>query len=130
MYSFSFCGLISKRNTGRHEVVNLTPCKMLRCSKISEFTDVIYPCEVDIKDTTESSISASYLDCYLNIDNAKLITRLYDKRDDFNFPIVHFHFMNSNIPSARAYGVYVSQLVRYARACYNYEYFVYSGNKN
>ena len=86
--------------------------------KISEFIDV------DIKDTTESSISASYLDCYLNIDNGKLITRLFDKRDDFNFPIVNFQFMSSNIPSAPAYGVYVSQLVRCARACCNYEDFV------
>ena len=99
----------------------------LNNSKISEFIDVIYPCELDIKDTTESSISASYLDCYLNIDDGKLITRLYDKRDDFNFPIVNFPFMSSNIPSAPAYGVYVSQLVRYARACYNYEDFVDRG---
>ena len=69
--------------------------------------DVIYPCELDIKDTTGSSIPNSYLDCYLNIDNGKLITRLYEKRDDFNFPIVNFPFMSSNIPSAHAYGVYV-----------------------
>ena len=87
-------------------------------------THVIYPCELNIKDTTESSISASYLDCYLNIWNG------YDKRDDFNFPIVNFRFMSSNeynyilFPSATAYGVYVSQLVRYARACCNYEDFV------
>ena len=60
-------------------------------------------------------ISASYLDCYLNIDNGKLITRLVVKRDDFNFPIVNFPFMSSNMPSAPAYGVYVSQLVRYAK---------------
>ena len=61
------------------------------------------------------------LNFYLNIDNGKLITRLYDKTDDFNFPIFNFPFMSSNIPSAPAYGVYVSQLVRYDRACYNYE---------
>ena len=35
----------------------------------------------------------------------------YDKRDDFNFLIVNFPFLNSNIPSAPAYGVYVSQLI-------------------
>ena len=83
-----------------------------------------------IKDTTESSISASYLDCYLNVDNGKLITRLYDKRDDFNFPIANFPFiniLNSNIPSAPAYVVYASQLVCYARACCNYEDFVDRG---
>ena len=54
----------------------------LNNSKISEFIGVIYPCKFDIKDTTESSISASYLDCYLSIDSGKLITRLYDKRPE------------------------------------------------
>jgi len=36
----------------------------------------------------------------------------YDKRDDFNFPIVNFPFMCSNIPAAPAYGVYISELIR------------------
>ena len=43
------------------------------------------------------------------------------KRDDFIFPIVNFPFLSNNIPSAPAYGVYVSQLIRYARACSNYQ---------
>ena len=74
-----------------------------------------------------SILVGSVLNFYLNIDNGKLITRLYDKRDDFNFPIVNFPFMSSNIPSAPAYGVYVSQLVRYDGACYIYEDFVNRG---
>jgi hypothetical protein len=46
-------------------------------------------------------------------------TRLYDKRDYFNFPIVNFSFICSKIPAASAYGVYISQLIRYSRACGN-----------
>ena len=49
------------------------------------------------------------------------------KRDDFNFPIVNFPFLSSNIPSAPAYGVYVSQLIRYARTCSNYQDFMERG---
>ena len=75
----------------------------------------------------EAAASSSYLDCYLYIDNGKLTTRLYDKRDDFNFPIVNFPFLGSNIPSAPAYGVYVSQLIRYARTCSNYQDFMERG---
>ena len=71
--------------------------------------------------------AASYLDCYLYIDTGKLTTRLYDKRDDFNVPIVIFPFLSSNIPSAPAYGVYVSQLICYARACLNYQDFLERG---
>ena len=64
---------------------------------------------------------SSYLDCYLYIDTGKLTTRLYDKRDDFNFPIVNFPLLSSNIPSVPTYGVYVSELFRYARGCSNYQ---------
>ena len=67
--------------------------------------------------------SSSYLDCYLYNDNENLTTRLYEKRDDFNFLIVNFPFLSSNIPSAPAYGVYVSQLIANAKACSKYQDF-------
>ena len=54
-----------------------------------------------------------------------LCTRLYDnKRDDFDFPIVNFPFLDSNIPASPAYGVFISQLIRYARACITYKDFL------
>ena len=80
-----------------------------------------------IKETTETAASSSYLDCYLYIDIWKLTTRLYGTRDDFNFPIVNFPFLSSNIPSAPAYCVYVSQLIRYARTCSNFQDFMERG---
>ena len=51
----------------------------------------------------------------------RIRTKLYDKRDDFNFPIVNFPFMCSNIPASPAYGVHISQLIRYSRACGSYQ---------
>ena len=99
----------------------------LNKSKISEFIDLICPCELEIKDMTVSSTSASHLDCYLCIDNGQLVTRLYDKRDNFNFPIVNFPFLSSSVPKlplVPAYRVYVSQLVHYASACCKYQEFV------
>ena len=76
----------------------------LKNTKFAEYLEFVYPRE--IKETTETAASSSYLDCYLYIDNGKLTTRLYDKRDDFNFPIVNFPFLSSNIPTAPAYGIY------------------------
>ena len=46
----------------------------------------------------------------------------YDKSDDFNFPIVNFPFICSKITAASAYGVYISQLIRYSRACGSYRW--------
>jgi hypothetical protein len=80
-----------------------------------------------MKDTTESDISASYLDIFLNIDsNGRLTTTLYDKVDDFNFATISFPFLCSNIPLSPAYdmyNIYISQLIQYARACSAYENF-------
>ena len=85
----------------------------------------MYPPELEIKDTTESNTSASYLDLLLSIGrDGQLRTSLYDKRDDFNFHITNFPLLSSNIPSSPAYGVFISQLIRYARACSSYERFI------
>ena len=85
----------------------------------------MYPPELEIKDTTESNTSASYLDLLLSIGrDGQLRTSFYDKRDDFNFHITNFPFLSSNIPSSPAYGVFISQLIRYARACSSYECFI------
>jgi hypothetical protein len=45
----------------------------------------------------------------------QLSTKIYDKRDDFNFKIINFPNVCRNIPASPAYGVYISQLIRYAR---------------
>ena len=73
-------------------------------------------------------MSASYLDIHLEIDSeGRLITKHYDKRDDLNFPIVNLPFICSNILATPAYGVYISQLIRYSRACSSYQDFLDRG---
>jgi hypothetical protein len=45
---------------------------------------LIYPDELEIKDTTESDILASYLDILIDMgSNGRLATTLYGKDDDF-----------------------------------------------
>ena len=69
-------------------------------------------------------MSASYLDIHLNIASVGQVrTKLYDKRADFNFPIVNFPFLCSNTPATPAYGVNISQLLPYWRACGSYQDF-------
>ena len=55
----------------------------------------IYPAELEVKDTTESTTSASYLDLLLSSGrNGQLHTSIYDKRDDFNFHITNVPFLS------------------------------------
>ena len=85
----------------------------------------MYPVELEIKDTTDSNTSASYLDLLLSIGrDGQLHTSVYDKRDDFKFHITNFPFLSSNTPTSPAYGVFISQLIRYARACSSYGCFI------
>jgi hypothetical protein len=51
----------------------------------------------------------------------------FTTRDDFNFPIVNIPFICSNIPAAPVYGVYISQMIRYSRACGSYQDFLDRG---
>ena len=98
-------------------ITSLCKIVVLNCI-LCNFHFRIYPIGLEIKKTTYTAMSPSYLD--LEIDSeAQLRTKLYNKRDDFdvNFPNVNFPFMCSNIPAVPAYGVYISELIRYCRAC-------------
>ena len=93
--------------------------------RFKEFISDIYPKELTISETTESTSIVSYLDLlFIGDKSNNITTKLYDKRDAFGFHIVNFPFMSSNIPSAPAYGVYASQIIRYARCCSNYSDFL------
>ena len=38
-----------------------------------------------------------------------------NKRDGFDFDIVNFPFLDGDVPRSTSYGVYISQLIRFAR---------------
>ena len=61
----------------------------------------IYPPHLELKRTTETDSRLSYLDLELNI---VFSTAVFDKRDGFNFHIVNFPYMDSNIPSNQLMG--------------------------
>ena len=83
----------------------------------------MYPAELEIKDITESITSASFLDLLLSIGrDGQFHTSIYDKRDDFNFHITNFPFLSRNISSSPAYGIFITGLIRNARACSSYDY--------
>ena len=58
----------------------------------------------------------AFLDLHLSISNDVVSTKIYDKRDDFDFEIFNFPFLDGDVPRSTSYGVYISQLIRFARA--------------
>ena len=83
------------------------------------YISAIYPPELQLTDTSTSSTEVCYLDTHIKTGgtNTPFCISIYDKRDAFTFRIVNFPHMDGNIPANPAYGVYISQLVRYARIC-------------
>ena len=65
------------------------------------------------------------MDLNLCISNGTVSTKIYDKRDDFDFDIVNFPFLDGDVPRRTSYGVYISQLIRFARASSNLNDFNY-----
>ena len=52
---------------------------------------------------------------HVSISNGFFSSRIYDKRDNFDFDIVNFPFLDGDDPHSSSYGVYLSQLIRFAR---------------
>ena len=79
----------------------------------------IYPTELQLNKANYSNTEAPFLDMNLSITNGIVSSKIYDKQDDFNFEIEHFRFLDGDVPLSPFYGVYISQLIRFARVCSN-----------
>ena len=55
------------------------------------------------------------MDLNLSITNVIVSSQIYDKQNDFNFEIVNFPLLDGDVPCSLSYGVYISQLIRFAR---------------
>ena len=71
--------------------------------------------ELQLNKANTSDTEAVFLDLHLSISNDIVSTKIYDKRDDFDFEIVNIPFLDGDAPSSTSYGVYISQLIRFAR---------------
>ena len=76
----------------------------------------IYPSELQLNKANTSDTEAAFLNLHLSISNDIVSTKIYDKRDDFDFEIVNFPFLDGDVPRFTSHGVYISQLIRFSRA--------------
>ena len=84
---------------------------------VEQMVTRIYPVELQLNKTNYSDTEAPFLDLNLSISNGTVSTKIYDKRDDSD--IVNFPFLDGDVPRRTSYGVYISQLIRFAIASSN-----------
>ena len=75
----------------------------------------IYPPELQLNKANNTEVP--FFDLHLSIANGFVSSKIYDKRDDFDFDIVNFPFLDGDVPRRASYGVYILQLIRFARVC-------------
>ena len=69
-----------------------------------QMVDRIYPTELQLNRANSSDTEAPFLDLNLCISNGTVSTKIYDKRDDFDFDIVNFPFLDGDVPRRTSYG--------------------------
>ena len=75
----------------------------------------IYPPEQQLNKANTADTEAPIFDLHLSISNRFVSSKIYDKCDYFDFDIVNFPFFDGDVPRSTSYGVYISQLIRFAR---------------
>ena len=75
----------------------------------------IYPAELQLNRANTSDKETSFLDLNIKVIGSDIHTSVYDKRDDFGFPIVNFPWLSVEVPRLPSYGIYISQLVQLVR---------------
>ena len=83
----------------------------------------IYPTELQLTRANSADTEAPFLDLDFSITNDIVSSKIYNKRDYFYFEIVNFPFLDGSVPRSLSYGVYISQLIRFARVCSNVDDF-------
>ena len=82
---------------------------------LGEVLSFIYPPELVINNTNISARKVNYLDLQISIYRGKFRVILYDKRNDYDFKVISYPFLDGNIPKNLSYGVFSSQLARFCR---------------
>ena len=77
----------------------------------------IYPTELGLNKANSFDTETPFLDLDFSIMNGIVLFKIYDTRDDFIFEIFSFLFLDQDVPHSPSYGVYSSQLIRFARLC-------------
>ena len=77
----------------------------------------IYLFELRLNKANTSDTEAPFLDLHLSISNGFVSSKIFDKLDDFDFDIINFPFLDGDVPRRPSYGLYISQLIRFARVC-------------
>ena len=77
----------------------------------------IYPQEIPLEQIRTNGLCETFLDLDITIMDSKFRFKIFQKTDLFNFEVISFPFLESNIPHYICYNTFFSQLGRFADIC-------------
>ena len=78
--------------------------------------NAVCPSELQLIKANTSGAEAALLDLRLSVSDDIVSAGVCDRRGDFYFEIVNFSFLDGDVPRSTSYGIYISQVIRFARA--------------
>ena len=85
------------------ELLNIDKLKPYFAHMVSQ----IYPTELQFSTANHSDNESPFLDLDLSITNGKISAKIYDKRDEFNFEIINFPFLDGDVPGSPLFATYL-----------------------
>ena len=122
-YESSFMETITKGNYGIAKKINDTGrfiddlTTLNYDGYLQQSKERINPEELVLNQENKEDSRATFLDLEAHIKDGKFYTKTYNKREAFNFEIVNFPDLSGNIPERPAHGIYISQVIGYAKIC-------------
>ena len=92
-------------------------CSINNNGHLLKHKEIIYDKSLILNKENEGEKSTTFLDLSIQIEEKMIMTKTYDKRDDFKFEIINFPDITGNIPENTGYNVIASQLIRHSRNC-------------
>jgi sulfur relay (sulfurtransferase) DsrC/TusE family protein len=78
----------------------------------------IYPMSLVLNKSNDSGIlNCAFLDLKVSVVDKKFQIQVYNKTDDYNFNVIVFPFLESNIVTDICYSVFFGEILRYLRIC-------------
>ena len=112
--------LAKKLSNNSRYIDDIAVCNMgnindfIRCSKD------IYPDSIPLTSGSIENHRDTFLDLDVNIEEGSFVTKIYHKVDDFDFEVVSFPFITSNLSERVTYNSFYSQLLRFFTVCTKY----------
>ena len=112
--------LAKKQSNNSRYIDDIAVCNMGSINDFMGYSTNIYPASIPLTFGSLDNQRDTFLDLDINIEGTGFVTKVYHKVDDFDFEVISFPFVNSNLSERVTYNAFFSQLLRFFTICTKY----------